>query len=138
MITNAELLGLTTAQTMAIDAENFEVAHRPTRKDANSGPFYLDCPLDAIEDVARGGYRGAPTVILFLWDHVIHIGEREWRLDGRLELWRKARAYARQLADQGLLVDSPIQGGVAFRRPEAVEAKEELLFDWKLTEEERR
>lgn len=120
MITDTQLLGLNTAQRMAEEDANAEVMRRLSRKDGPT-PFYLNCPLDAIEDVARGGYRDAPTVILFLHtDHVIVVDDREWRLDSRLKLWRKARAYARQLVGQGLLVDSPIQGGVAFGRPEAV------------------
>lgn len=125
MITDTELFGLTTAQQMSIDRENFEVAHRPSRKDANSGPFHLNCLLDAIEDVARG-LRPEP-VALFLWSyHVVKVGEQEWRLDWALPLWRKAKAYARQLVDEGLLIDSPVQGGFAFERPEAVIKENEL------------
>ena len=77
-------------------------------------PYYLNCPLDAIEDVARSLAEGT---ILFLWrDHVIRVGEREWSLDGDLPLWRKAKAYAAQLAQQGLLAATPMPGGRTYSK----------------------
>jgi len=79
-------------------------------------PYYLpgQCPLDAIEDVARG--RGEGMIMFWPMKHIIEAGQQEWSLDGDLRLWRKARAYAVQLEGQGLLVSSQDHWAVKYVR----------------------
>jgi len=80
-------------------------------------PFYIRCPLNAIEDVARG-LRPATPVRFLLARHVVVVGGDEWVLDGDLDLWRKAKAYARRLNHQGLLNEVQRQGELIFEKRE--------------------
>jgi len=83
-----------------IDRREEEYMYSRPVKDGPT-PYYLSCPLDAIEDVARGLAKG--TIKFFFRKHLIRVGDWEWSLDGDLALWRKARAYAASLSSQGLL-----------------------------------
>lgn len=106
-------MGLTRDQLNEEARQNLEASIY--RHEDGPTPFYLNCPLDYIEDVARG--LTEVDIILFLWGYcVIKVGGREWCLDGDLPLWRKARDCARQLQKQGLLDDSVFQGGFAYQR----------------------
>lgn len=117
-ISDKELHGLTESQRMAEEGANAAAMYRLNRKDGPT-PYYLNCPIDAVEDVARN-LRSEP-VILFQWAyHVIKVGDDEWRLDNDLHIWRKARACAMRLVKEGLLVDQSFQSGFAFGRPESV------------------
>jgi hypothetical protein len=78
-------------------------------------PFYVNCPLNAIEDVARG-LRPEACVRFLLKRHVIEVGADEWNLDGDLELWQKARAYAGELNHQGYLKAVQGQGELVYQR----------------------
>jgi len=77
--------------------------------------FYFNCPLDAIEDVARG-LRSEASVRFLLARHVIEVGGDEWNLDGDLELWQKVRAYAGELNHQGLLEGTQEQGELVYQK----------------------
>lgn len=108
------LLGLTRIQQNQIDAENASRMYSRPAKDGPT-PFYYHCPLGAIEDVARG-LRPETAVRFLLARHVVVVGGNEWALDGDLALWRKARAYARELSHQGLLEGSQEQDELVYRR----------------------
>ena len=108
----AGLVQNTSAEVMALDAQ--EAQDEATRQYwaalARFGwtIFYLRCPLDAIEDVARG-LRPETAIRFLLARHVVVVGEDRWDLDGDLVLWQKAKAYAGELNHQGLLLEV-IQG----------------------------
>jgi hypothetical protein len=88
-------------------------------------PYYFNCPLDAIEDVARG-LRPAICVRFLLARHVIEVGRDEWALDGDLELWRRARAYAEELNHQGFLKVINRQGELVYQMKAASHTHERL------------
>jgi hypothetical protein len=79
-------------------------------------PYYLpgQCPLDAIEDVARGLAEG--TIQFLYHRHTIKIGQWEWSLDSDLQLWRDARIYAAHLRGLGLLICWYTRYGVEYSR----------------------
>jgi len=77
-------------------------------------PYYLDCPLDAIEGVARGLAEG--HIVFLLQRHIIQVGEREWSIDGDLPLWREARVYADDFREHGFLTMSRSDGVVEYSR----------------------
>lgn len=97
-------MSLTRQQLDEIDRENIECMIPLNRKDGPT-PYYLDCPLDAIEKVARG-LRDDDTIMFWPMNHIIQVGQQEWSLDGNLQLWREARFYADKLREQGLLVST--------------------------------
>ena len=80
-------------------------------------PYYLpgQCPLDAIEDVARGLAEG--TIQFFYGPHLIIVGEWKWMLGKDFALWRKAWNYASQLEHQRKLdIDQYDEFGVKYIR----------------------
>jgi hypothetical protein len=98
-ISDKQLLGLR-GELAEMDRQEAARMYPLNTKDGLT-PYRLDCPLDAIEDVARGLAEG--TIKFFFRKYLIKVGDWEWSLDGDLALWRKARAYAASLSSQGLL-----------------------------------
>jgi len=103
-------------------AEEDENAARmyPLNPSDGPAPYYLpgQCPIDTIEDVARGLAEG---VIQFDYhNYVIRIGQWEWVLDSNLqsdmELWRSSRLYAKDFGDQCLLIVHWNDGMLEYRR----------------------
>jgi len=100
------MLGLTKVQEGEIDCQNAERMYPLNPRDGPA-PYYLagQCPLDAIEDVARE-LRPESTIMFWPMNHIIEVGQQEWSLDGNLRLWRDARLYADKLREQGLLTST--------------------------------
>lgn len=110
-----------TTEIIALEAQQAqeEIVLLQLANEARHGwaPFYYDCPLDAVEDVARG-LRPEAAVHFLLARHMVVVGGDEWRLDGDLALWRKVRAYATELNHQGLLKAVQGQGELVYQRIE--------------------
>ena len=110
-----DCVGLTRIQQEQMDAKNAERMYQLNYKDGPT-PYNLPgtCPLDAIEDVARGLAEG--TIRFLLRWHVIQVGQWEWSLDGDLPLWREARVYADDFREHGFLSMTRNDGKVEYSR----------------------
>jgi len=69
-----DCVGLTRIQQERMDAQEAARMYPLSPWDGPT-PYYLDCPLDAIEDVARGLAEG--RIVFLLQRHIIQVGERE-------------------------------------------------------------
>jgi len=108
-----DCVGLTKLQQERMDAQEAARMYPLSPWDGPT-PYYLDCPLDAIEDVARGLAEG--RIVFLLQRHIIQVGEREWSLDGDLALWREARIYAAHLRGLGFLTSWYSRHGIEYSR----------------------
>ena len=111
-----DCVGLTRVQQEEEDAREAARMYPLTPGDGPT-PYYLpgQCPLDAIEDVARG-LRPESTVTFLLKRHIVQVGDLEWSLDGDLSLWREARIYAAHLRGLGLLTSWYSHNGIEYGR----------------------
>ena len=110
-----DCVGLTRIQQEEEDAREAARMY-PLNPGDGPAPYYLpgQCPLNAIEDVARGLAEG---IIRFLASrHIIQVGQLEWSLDGDLSLWREASCYAEHLREHGLLSRTRDNGRTEYRR----------------------
>ena len=111
-----DCVGLTRIQQEQADAQEAARMY-PLNPSDGPAPYYLpgQCPLDAIEDVARGANK-ANTILFLTRRHIIQVAQWEWSLDSNLPLWREASMYAERLRESGLLTRIREDGRTEYRR----------------------